>query len=114
LQSLRASSVMRPAWVNEPATFAMELAGEQPSPRPAVRDGMKQELYESRCSHRGSKSKGVGRDFRGCTGRCSNPSASASLASQNDDEFSDRERSELAPQFLFAEFFVWKRRGANG
>src|SRR5262245_20663691 len=78
---------MRPAWVNEPATFAMELAGEQPSPRPAVRDGMKQELYESRCSHRGSKSKGVGRDFRGCTGRCSNPSASASLASQNDDEF---------------------------
>jgi hypothetical protein len=24
---------------------------------------MKQELYESRCSHRGSKSKGVSRDF---------------------------------------------------
>ena len=41
----------------------MKLAGEKPSPRPAVRDGMKQELYESRFVKPRIKESGVGRDF---------------------------------------------------
>src|SRR5262249_5242635 len=66
---------------NEPAFFAMKPAGEEPSPRPAVRDGMKQETLRVPVVEPRIKESGVGRDY-GRTGRCSNPSASASLASR--------------------------------
>jgi hypothetical protein len=109
-RSLRASSGLQPTWSNEPARFAMKFAGEQPSPRPAVRDGMKQELYESRCSHRGSKSKGVGRVFSAAARDDVRilPQAPA-LLHRTMMSFLIACDPSFAPQFLFAEFFVWKK-----
>jgi hypothetical protein len=48
---------------NEPAFFAMKSAGEEPSPRPAVRDGMKQETLRVPVVEPRIKESGVGRDF---------------------------------------------------